>query len=60
MVDLLENPVHQGELRENVFRIQVKFRMEPRGVWMSKFIGPLVEVPLHVVWGKLRAPFVER
>ena len=33
--------------------------MEPRGVRMSEFIGPLVEVALHVMWGKLRAPFVE-
>ena len=34
--------------------------MKPSGVWMSKLIGPLVEVTLHVVWGKLRAPLGER
>ena len=60
MVNLLEDPVHEGELREDVLRIQVKLRMKPRGVWVSEFISPLIEVTLHVARGKLRSPLVER
>ena len=59
MVDLLEDPVHEGKLREGVFRIQVKMRAEPCRIRMGEFVSPLVEVSLHVAGGKLSPPFVK-
>ena len=58
-VDLLEDPVHEGEFRKNGHCIQVVLGVKVRRIWMGKFIRPLVEVTFDVAGGELCPSFVK-